>query len=134
MAEDGSHEFAEISDGKFQAEGAVRSGVGFLFGVPALLLDPRRYLWGELQYHLAGGAALHDAEMLAGIIFDIRQVGGDGGKGYTHTGTDGSALPCRRQRTHVSILGRRQTTAAAVDDRCGGVGGCNRRSDGDARG
>ena len=63
-----------------------------------------------------------------------RQVGGDGGKGYTHTGTDGSALPCRRQRTHVSILGRRQNTAAAVVDRCGGVGGCNRRSDGDTRG
>ena len=64
-----------------------------------------------------------------------RQAGRWGrGKGYTHTGTDGSALPCRRHRTHGSILGRRQTTAAAVDDRCGGVGGCNRRSDGDARG
>ena len=78
VAEDGFDQLAEIGGGEFQAEGAVCGGVGGLFRVPALFLDPWRDLRRKLQYDPTGGVALHDAEMFAGIFLEVRQVGGDG--------------------------------------------------------
>lgn len=75
MAEDGFYQFAEVGGGEFQAEGAVREGAGFLLGVPALFLDPRRDLLGKAQDYPAGRAALHDAEISPGIFLDVLQIG-----------------------------------------------------------
>lgn len=77
MAEDGSHQFAEIGDGEFQLKGAVWICAGLLFRMPALFHYPGRDLRGEAQHCPAGRAAVHDPEVSAGIFLDIRQVGRD---------------------------------------------------------
>lgn len=78
MAEDGADQLAEVGDRELQEEGAVRGKACLLLLVPALFGDQGSDPRGKAQGYPVAGAALHDAEVFAGIFFDIRQIGGQG--------------------------------------------------------
>jgi len=76
MAEDGADQFAEVGDRELQEEGAVRGKACLLFLMPALFRDQGGDLCRKAQDYPVAGTALHDAEVFAGIVLDIRQIGG----------------------------------------------------------
>lgn len=78
MAEDNPYQFVEVGGGELHVQGTVRGDGCLLRGMPDLFGNPRGDSGGKAEFHAAGIAALHDAEMLAGVFFEGGKVGGDG--------------------------------------------------------